>query len=191
MNKKERWRNQTLVNRVSSNNVIAIEYYTLASFVVDKYECRMETIQNPLLHIISHCLELRIKSIIEFSIDKKYISENKEKIIHEHDLKKLATYLKKIYIKISKEANCSAEDKAYFEKDFPSCIDTIKEMLKVDTTTYRYAHKVSKEGMIAKSGHSFKEDGESPNILDVYPLFKDCYNQITYAEYVLEFITVR
>lgn len=41
----ELWRNQTLVNRVWSDSMIATEYYTLIRFIVESYKERMETIQ--------------------------------------------------------------------------------------------------------------------------------------------------
>ena len=73
IDKHNYWKNQTIVNRVDSDTAIAGEYYLLAKFVITNYPDRMETIQMPLLHIISHCIELSFKAIIIYAIDVGYV----------------------------------------------------------------------------------------------------------------------
>lgn len=186
-NKFEYWRNQTLVNRTSTNNIVAIEYFTLAKFVMDNYKDRMEIIQNPLLHIISHCLELSIKEVIIFAINNNYIKCCK-KIIHEHNLEKLVEILLLIFHNISIENCCSLEDKEIFSNKLPAKFNRIVDILKTETTTYRYAEKLDKQGKIIGRGHPFKDDGESANILELKNLFEDCYSAICYTSYVLDFM---
>lgn len=65
----EHWRNQTLINRTNNENIIG-EYRTLIEFIMRNYTERIETIQNPLLHLISHCMELQYKHLIRYFIGK-------------------------------------------------------------------------------------------------------------------------
>lgn len=187
-NKYEYWRNQTLVNRTSSNNDIACEYYILAMFVIDNYKDRMETIQNPLLHIISHCLELKFKDIIIFALKNNYIEGDLDKVVHDHSFYELLPYILKIFHNISNEQCCSPDDKKYFTTLFPANIAKIVNILRTDTTTYRYAEKLDKKGNFNGSGHPFVIDGESANIINLKILFEDCYYAISYTSYILDYI---
>lgn len=176
-NKLEYWRNQTLVNRTSTNTTVAVEYYTLAKFIMNNYKDRMETIQNPLLHIISHCLELALKEVIIFAINNNYIDKQRNTIIHEHNLEKLVEILLSIFHKISIENCCSLEDKNLFSNKIPTKFNRIVDILKTETTTYRYAEKLDKQGKTIGKGHPFMNDGESANILELKNLFEDCTQQ--------------
>lgn len=187
-NKLEYWRNQTLVNRTSTNTTVAVEYYTLAKFIMNNYKDRMETIQNPLLHIISHCLELTLKEVIIFAIDNNYINKRHNTIIHEHNLEKLVEILLLIFHKISIENYCSPEDKDLFSNKIPTKFNRIVDILKTETTTYRYAEKLDKQGKTVGKGHPFINDGESANILELKNLFEDCYSAICYTDYVLNYM---
>ena len=187
-NKYEYWKNQTLVNRTFTNNAVAVEYFTLAEFIMNNYKARMETIQNPLLHIISHCLELILKDIITFAIENNYISERRNTIIHVHNIEKLIELLLHIFKKISVENCCSIEDKEYFSNIFPIKCKRLVDILKTETTTYRYAEKIDQHGNAIGKGHPFEHDGESANILELKTLFKDCYDAICYTSFIIDWM---
>ena len=184
--KVEHWRNQTLVNRTRSNEMIATECYTLVKYIVENYKERMETIQNPLLHLFSHCMELTYKEINLYALNHSYINGNIEKTIHGHDLRKLSSMFVKLCRKLSQENCCSDEDKKIIDKIIPNHIK-LCETLATTTTTYRYIENYDNNGNIKGKSVPFQNDNESPNIQELYPLFKDCYSSASYVSYILEY----
>ena len=186
--KYEQWRNQTLVNRVNSNEEIAREYYTLATFLFKKYDERMECIQTPLLHIVSHCMELSIKSILEFACQYKYIELDFNDIVPSHFLNDLINYVLDVMDKISRESSCSPEDKDLFNNIFPTALNQLGDILQAEVASYRYAYKINGRGQVVKKSTPFVEDNDSPNIMILSKVFEDCYSALSYTSYVLEFI---
>lgn len=64
-----RWHNETLIGRAYSNINYLGQYEYMINFVFDEFpktNTRMEAIAAPLLHLISHSLELAYKSNIRF-----------------------------------------------------------------------------------------------------------------------------
>lgn len=183
ISKIEHWRLQTLTNRISSNEDIAREYFTLANFVIDNYKERMEAIQAPLLHIISHCMELACKSVINDAIEASIIKASvEEKIIHEHNLGKFLSHIKMILKSVTKQIN--EEEKVYFV-NFQQSILRLFEILQTNTTSYRYSHRIDKEGNIKAKSLPFNDDYESPNIGEVIILFNDCYEALSAISYII------
>lgn len=185
--KLDNWRNQTLVNRTNNDADIATEYYTMVNYVVENYNQRLETIQNPLLHLMSHCLEIRYKDTLLFAADN-YLNDTtlKETIIHEHNLQLLCA-------KFVELCNCLLNDSCIADEDKDSIRQTIIPnnikvtfILKSNVTAYRYSKDISRKGIVTGSGCPIATDEESPNIQEVYPLFKDCNLSITYVEHLLE-----
>ena len=183
--KIERWRNQTLVNRTKDDFSIATEYYTLINFIIENCKQRMETIQNPLLHLISHCMELKYKDVLLFAIQKSYIKEDLEKTRKRHDMQRLCEIFISLCEKVSQEPSCTDDDKDLITNRIIPNHQKLVSILKSDTTTYRYSAKYNRKGDIVDKGNPFVNDEESPNIQDVYSLFKDCYSSSTYLLYIL------
>lgn len=189
MNKNyECWRNQTLVNRVNSDNDIAREYYTLASYLFKHYEERMETIQTPLLHIVSHCIELSIKSVLESACRNGYIVIDTESFIHSHSLIDLSSFIYQIFNKIANDPSCPSEDKQLFSSDFPLAFQRLNDILQTDVPSYRYANKIDRKGNIKGKALPFLEDKDSPNILELSNIFDTCYSSLSYITYIFDFI---
>ena len=188
INKWELWRNQTLVNRVKDNSTIAVEYYTLITFIVKEYKNRMETIQNPLLHLISHCIELSYKELIEDAISVGYVKANDEQLLHSHKLLSLLPKVLEIFEKIASEQSCPDCDKILFSKTFADSNQKLVDILKTNTITYRYAFSRSrnKNKDVQFTADLFESDKDSPNILEVYDLFDTCYDSLAYSSYILD-----
>lgn len=184
----EHWRNQTLVNRVRSDSMIATEYYTLVKYVVENYNDRMETIQCPLLHLICHCIELKYKEVNLHALQHSYINGDIESTRKGHDLKKLSFIFIDICKKIKNEDSCSDYDKDVLEnRVIPSHID-LCNMLNASTTTYRYFAKYDKNGNMMNKSISFVNDDDSPNIQKLLPLFNDCYSSASYVSNILDIL---
>jgi len=188
--KWEFWRNQTLVNRVKDNSTIAVEYYTLIRFIVNEYKGRMETIQNPLLHLISHCVELSYKELIDYAISVGYIKADDEQILHSHKLLSLIPKVFEIFQKLASEQSCSDTDRILFTKTFVNSNEKLVSLLKANTITYRYAFSRSRNKNKDKQFTSdlFESDKDSPNILEVYDLFDTCYNSLAYSSYMIDIL---
>lgn len=184
--KVEHWRNQTLVNRTRSNEMIATECYTLVKYIVENYKERMETIQNPLLHLFSHCMELTYKNVNLYALSHSYINGNIGKTIHEHDLGKLSSMFVKLCRKLSQENCCSDEDKKIFENEIIPNHIKLSKILATTTTTYRYIAKYDNNGNIKGKSVPFQNDNESPNIQELYPLFEYCYFSACWVLEILE-----
>lgn len=183
ISKIEHWRLQTLTNRISSNEDIAREYFTLANFIIDNYGERMETIQAPLLHIISHCMELACKSVIIDAINASIMDKSiTEYIIHEHELQKFIPYIENILTSVMKQIN--VEDRTHFTK-FQQNIQKLVNILQTNTTGYRYSHKLDRKGNRIEKSLPFKDDYESPNISEVKILFNDCYVALSYISFII------
>lgn len=134
---------------------------------------RMETIQAPLLHIISHCMELACKSVINDAIGAAIIKASVEKtIIHDHTLLNFLAHIKKILKSVTKQMN--KEEKVYFT-NFQQSIQRLFGILQTNTTSYRYSHSIDKEGNCKDKSLPFNEDSDSPNIGEVKILFNDCH----------------
>ena len=184
INKWELWRNQTLVNRVKDNSTIAVEYYTLINFIVKEYKNRMEIIQNPLLHLISHCIELSYKELIEFVNSVGYIKGNNDQLLHSHKLSTLLPIVIEVFQKLAFEQLCPDSDRGIFTGRFVDSNQKLVNMLKTNTITYRYAFSRSKD--IQLTANLFQSDKDSPNILEVYDLFDTCYNSLAYSLFILD-----
>ena len=188
INKWELWRNQTLVNRVRDNSTIAVEYYTLINYIVNEYKGRMETIQNPLLHLISHCVELSYKELIEFAIRIGYIKTHNEQLLHSHNLISLLPVVLEIYGNLASEQACPDSDRELFSKKFVDSNKSLVNILKTNTITYRYAFSRSRDKKkdIQFTADLFESDTDCPNIINVYKLFDTCYDSIAYSAYILD-----
>lgn len=184
--KHEYWRNQTLVNRVSTNEDIAREYYTLAMYLFKEYNERMEGIQTPLLHIVSHCMELSIKSVLEYACRFQYIELNFSKVVHSHN--NLISCIIDVFNKIGKEQFCSKEDIDLFTKDFPLLFQELGDILQTDVTSYRYICKTDRYGNKIGKSVPFINDNDSPNIIVLSGVFNKCYSALLYTSYILECI---
>lgn len=187
-NKWELWRNQTLVNRVKDNSTIAVEYYTLIKFIVKDFDGRMETIQNPLLHLISHCIELSYKELIENAVNCGYLKCNISQVIHSHKLSALLSLVLDIFQKFGSEVSCSESDKELFTNTFIDCHNRLIDILKTDVITYRYAYSISgnKKKDVKFTASAFDSDMDSPNIIEVSKLFDTCYDSLAYSTYILD-----
>lgn len=183
----ENWRNQTLVNRVNNDATLATEYYTLVQYVVENYKQRFETIQNPLLHIMSHCLEILYKETLLYAADC-YLNNAtlKGEIIHEHSLSKLCTRFVEVCNCLQDETCISDDDKNLLINTIIPENQKITSILQSDTTAYRYTKKIYRKGNVKGRGCSILTDDESPNIQEVYPLFKNCNMSIGYVLILLE-----
>lgn len=186
--KHEYWRNQTLVNRVSTNEDIAREYYTLAMYLFKEYNERMEGIQTPLLHIVSHCMELSIKSVLEYACRFQYIELNFSKVVHSHSINNLISCIIDVFNKIGKEQFCSKEDIDLFTKDFPLLFQELGDILQTDVTSYRYICKTDRHGNKIGKSVPFINDNDSPNIIVLSGVFNKCYSALLYTSYILECI---
>jgi len=186
IDKHNYWKNQTLVNRVDSDTAIAGEYYLLAKFVITNYPDRMETIQMPLLHIISHCIELSVKAIIIYAIDAGYVDLQKTKVIHSHDIAYLTGLVLQIIETLCNDSNFPSEDLEYFSTTFPALLNSFSDTLQVKTASYRYSYDIDRAGTVVSKGVPFGEDKDSPNICDISPIFYECYDALTYTHYILE-----
>ena len=187
-NLSELWRNQTLVNRVGSDSMIATEYYTLVKYVVENYNERMETIQCPLLHLICHCIELKYKEVNLFALQHSYVNGDVEKTRKGHDLQKLSSLFIDVCQKITNEDSCSNEDKDLFvNRVIPNHIK-LCDILAASTTTYRYFAKYDKNGNVKNKSIPFVNDKESPNIQELFPIFEDCYSSIIYVSSILDYL---
>lgn len=155
---------------------------------MDNYKERMELIQNPLLHIISHCIELTIKETICFAINCSYINGKLNDIVHCHSAKALLPYLLEVFKKIGAEELCNDNDKYDFTNKFPTLSTRLINTLKTDTTSYRYAFKINKKGDYVTKGHEFCNDEDSPNIIEIKTTFMDFYDAITYTKYILDYL---
>lgn len=189
--KIERWRNQTLVNRTNNDSSIATEYFTMVEYIVDNYEQRFETIQNPILHLMSHCLELRYKDTILYAADY-YLKDAtlKESIIHEHDLQKLCAKFVELCNLLLNELRVADDDKDIIEQKIIPQNEKITTILKSNVTSYRYSKEISRKGNVKGPRCPITTDEESPNILEVYALLKDCNINIVYVAHLLDlFVT--
>jgi len=182
----ESWRNQTLVNRTNNDATIATEYYSMVQYVVENYEQRFETIQNPILHLMSHCLELRYKDTLLYAVDN-YLNDVtlKETIIHEHNLQLLCTKFVELCNCLLNDSSIADEDKDLIKQTIIPDNTKITSILKSDVTAYRYSKDISRKGNVKGSGCPIATDEESPNIQEIYPLFKECNTSIVYVEYLL------
>lgn len=178
----EHWRNQTLVNRVNTDSDLLIEYHSLIVFIEKEYKERFECIQSPLLHLISHCIELLYKCVIKQGIDQRFIEVDYSKICHTHSLAKLLPYILKIFKYMAK--NYPPGYEKYFKTDFVKSHNDIVKSLKSNVTTYRYALRQDNKGEINGMGHPFVEDYESPNMIDLFKLFHTCYDSLSYTSYI-------
>lgn len=185
-NKWELWRNQTLVNRVKDNSTIAVEYYTLIKYIIKEYESRMESIQNPLLHLISHCIELAYKELIEYAVNCGYLKHDISQLIHSHKLSDLLPLVLEIFSKLTSEQSCSDSDKELFGKTFVDCHNRLIDILRADVITYRYAYRINRNKNVKFTADSFKSDMDSPNIIEVSNLFDTCYDSLAYSSYILD-----
>ena len=188
VSKWELWRNQTLANRVKDNSTIAIEYYTLIKFIVKEYDGRMETIQNPILHLISHCIELSYKELIEHAVTCGYLQHNLSQLKHSHKLSSLLPLILEIFQKLGLEDSCPDSDKCLFTKTFVDSHNRLIEILKADVINYRYAYSISRNinKDVTFTANSFKSDMDSPNIIEVSDLFDICYDSLSYTSYIFD-----
>ncbi len=184
VNNWELWRNQTLVNRVKDNSTIAVEYYTLIKFIANEYKGRMETIQNPLLHLISHCIELSYKEMINTAIKAGYIMAKNTQFLHSHKLSDLQPMVMEVYRKLASEQSCSESDRFLFTNTFVVLHNRLIKIIKADTITYRYAYSLGKN--IQYTANSFSSDIDSPNIIEVFNLFDNCYDAVVYASFLMD-----
>ena len=176
-----------MVNRVHDDTTIAVEYYTLINYLKKNYSDRLETIQMPYLHLISHCIELFYKIILEFAIKCRYVSLGLPAVIHNHDLTELCKHILSVFENIAQENCCSDNDKFLFEVEFPKIHSNFVELVRTDTTTYRYAKKRNKKGEVIEDD-KFKDDSDSPNMIDVLDAFDKCYDSLAYTHYILYYI---
>ena len=184
ISKAEKWRLQTLVNRMNSDGDVARQYYTLANYVIDNYAERMETIQTPLLYLISHCLELSFKTVITEAVDVQLLpNTTMREIVHSHSLTEISRHILKLYKKLS--SICNEEDKQYFSIDYPQQIEDICQILQTTTCSYRYAYSLDKQGERKEKGVPFVDDNESPNIGTLSILFNNCYHALCYASHII------
>lgn len=186
----ENWRNQTLVNRVNNDATLATEYYVMVKYVVENYKLRFETIQNPLLHLMSHCLEIRYKETLQYAadyyLDDATLKKGIRAIIHKHDLPKLCTRFVDVCNCLQNEICISDEGKNLLKNTIIPENQRIASILKSDTTAYRYTKKISRKGDVKGRGCPILTDDESPNIQEVYPLFENCNISIAYVLTLLE-----
>ena len=184
----ELWRNQTLVNRVGSDSMIATEYYTLVKYVVENYKERMETIQCPLLHLFCHCIELKYKEVNLFALQHSYINGDIEKTRKGHDLQKLSSMFTDVCKNIINEESCSNEDKDILKnKVIPNHLK-LCNILAASTTTYRYFAEYDRHGNMKNKSISFVNDEESPNIQELFLIFEVCYSSIIYISSILDYL---
>lgn len=173
--RKEDWRNQTLVNRVNADFSIATEYYNLVQFVVESYSQRFEVIQNPLLYLISHCIELRYKDTLLFATDNyPNCTFTKESFIHSHNLSDLCARFVNLCSIMQNDADVSDEDKSLITQTIIPNNQKLVGILQANTTTYRYSKDLNRKGVVKGNGSPFSTDEVSPNIKETFPLFKDC-----------------
>lgn len=180
-NKKEKWRNQTLLDSARTNGQIAGEYYRLVIFIKENFKQRYELIQNPLLHLISHSIELFYKELLEMAVNCGILDLNKKDFVHCHDLDYLCDNVIKVFKELSK--NGEQEEKDILSNDLPIIHNKLSELLKTDTTKYRYLNRLDKDGNIKQI--SSNETIESPNMIDVYDLYKDCISSTIWAESII------
>lgn len=200
-NKTDRWHNETLIGTKSTNLHYWGQYNTLIKFVLDDYQHRKETIAAPLLHLISHSLELGYKENIGYFVEKlkDYHSiitlELPNRIYHKHSLKKLHEVFEKHIRKINHTLNV----KPNLVNEFESLNSRTKQLLrilKVETPTYRYAEEIDRAGN--KTGNKVvkdieKDDGNgnvekkaySINIIDIIDLYNDAMTMLTHTADVL------
>ena len=186
--KLETWRNQTLVNRVVSDATIATEYYVLIKYIVTNYQERMETIQCPLLHLISHCMELVYKEVNMYALQHSYIVGDVEKTRKGHNLQKLSEIFIKICNSIVQENCVSDNNRDLLQNEIIPKHNKICDILAADTTLYRYSARYDRNGNMLGKSSPFESDEDSPNIQELFPLFEDCYSSVCYIYDCLTFL---
>ena len=179
--KKEKWRNQTFLDTARTNGQIAGEYYRLVIFIKENYNLRYEQIQNPVLHIISHSVELFYKELLEKAVNCGIVNLKKNDFLHSHDLDNLCEKVIEVFKKLSK--NSDQQEEVILSKDMPLIHKKLSNLLKTDTTKYRYVNRLDKEGNIKQM--SPNETIESPNMIDVYDLYEDCISSTIWAECII------
>lgn len=188
-NRIEYWRNQTLINRIESDDDIAREYFALIEFVINNYSERMETIQAPLLHLISHCLELKTKAIVQTAVNNGYVEECHYQVVaHSHKLQDLVAEVSVVLSKMTKDHHYSSEDTDMI-KSLPEIFQGLSKVLCVEASSYRYAYSLNKKQCANTKSPPFTEDNESPNIKTLWPLFKESYYASLYTIMLLDYLS--
>lgn len=179
--KKEKWKNQTFLDFARTNGQIAGEYFRLVMFVKDNFKQRYELIQNPILHLISHSIELFYKELLEEAVNCGLVDLNKKDFVHCHDLDYLCDNVIMVFKELSK--NGDQQEEYILSQDMLLIHKRLSNLLKTDTTKYRYINHLDKDGNIKQI--SLNETTDSPNMKDVYDLYEDCISSTIWAESII------
>jgi hypothetical protein len=194
IDKVTRWNYTAQIGFANSNVNYWGQYDELIKFIYEafpKENSRFETIAIPLLHLISHSLELGCKENIDFLL--KY-SETKETVefkknesyIHNHNLLRL---LKEYYGQFGvicrrldiKDEKIEVDFKMYYSK----AVQLI-EILNTTTETYRYAYKINNNGAKIKNIIHFNK---TVDLFEIKELFFDVSTLLLYTSNVLSYWT--
>lgn len=154
---EEKNRNLSYVGWASSNQAIWGQYERMVDFIIEEYDKtnrRYDEIALPLLHTIAHGVELAIKENIIFfntysgsEVTSKF--DNFTALMKSHDLDLLAAEYKSAYNRVHKKLKVDDANKA----EFNSYYNKLEKLLKIldrSAETYRYAHKLDKNGKLVK-----------------------------------------
>jgi hypothetical protein len=158
MNMSERDRYRAYVGMYANNNIsIWGQYDRMVEFVFKTFSAtnrRFDEIAVPLLHTISHGIELALKENIEFFAEYHEVKhltkfESQTDLMKSHNLEDLAEEFKIAYFRLHKKLGLGIEDTKEFNKYFLPLLELI-EILERTSETYRYATKIGKNGEFLK-----------------------------------------
>lgn len=174
---EEKNRNLSYVGWASSNQAIWVQYERMVEFIFQEYDKtsrRYDEIALPLLHTISHGIELAMKENIIFfntysgsSSTTKF--ENFTTLMKSHDLDLLAAEFKASYYRMHKKLKVEDIEKKQFNEYFAK-LGSFLKILDRSAETFRYAHKLDKEGKLVKP--SIKRN-KTVDFLQIKELYKD------------------
>ncbi len=154
---EEKSRNQAYIGWASSNQAIWGQYERMVEFIFaeyDKTNRRYDEIALPLLHTISHCIELAMKENIIFfntysGSSQTFKFENFTSLMKSHDLDLLSTEFQAAYYRVQKKLSVNDEEKIQFNTYFAK-LEELLALLDRSAETFRYAHKLNKDGSLVK-----------------------------------------
>lgn len=151
--KMTKWNYIAYIGHASSNLNYWGQYDELIKFIFEKFPIekqRIETIAFPLLHLISHSLELGYKENIEYL--QKYTKRRRPKwfktwsqLFRNHRLLNLHKELKFQFDKLCKQFGVDENTIKEFDSYYKEATDLVQK-LKTETETYRYAYKLDFHG---------------------------------------------
>ncbi|WP_293741614.1 hypothetical protein [uncultured Pedobacter sp.] len=172
---EEKNRHFSYVGHATNNEIIWGQYERMVDFIFETYSNttrRYDEISHPLLHTISHGIELAMKENIKFFNQYSGIKishEDQNALIKSHDLKVLAKEFKASYYRAHKKLHVKQDQKEEFNKYFKE-LEKLLEILNRSAETFRYAYKIGKKGEIIKPSI---EHTKTVDFIELKKLYED------------------